>query len=217
MHFRYLVRRALSLILPLLVGWALIQNLPRWLALLTAAIIAAILSLAGALLLRSCPLGQITWRNRLAGWLLPWGYTLGGGQLGGIALASAAVWTLLAAGAIFATTVPPAAATPAGQGAPAAPISAWWLLLAWIVDGGGVLYLLGIALKNSLRGSGGGATVRKLLLILVGMLVASLALQLSGYPGLAVLIAGGPPLVIGGFYGLFVLAMLTFGRNARWN
>lgn len=220
MYYLYLLRRALSVILPLLVGWALIQSLPCWLALLTAALLAAALSLAGALLLHNCAVGQITWRNRLAGWLLPWGYTLGRGQLKGIALVSGTVWTLLAAGAIFATMVTPSTATVAVQGAPPAatvPMSAWWLLLAWIVDGGCVLYLLGLTLKNSLRGSSSGATVRKLLFALGAMLVSSLALQLGGYTGLAVLIAGGPPLVIGGFYGLFVLAMLTFGRNARWN
>jgi hypothetical protein len=33
----------------------------------------------------------------------------------------------------------------------------------------------------------------------------------------ALLIAGGPPLFIGVGYGLFVLVLLTAGKNARWN
>jgi hypothetical protein len=34
---------------------------------------------------------------------------------------------------------------------------------------------------------------------------------------LALAIAGGPPLFVVGGYGLFLVVMLTVGRNARWN
>jgi hypothetical protein len=217
MYYLYLLRRVLCVVLPMLVGWALVQRLQVGMALLTAALIGATLSITGALLLRGSAVGKVTWRNYTAGWLLPWGYTLGRGQLKGIALVSGSLWTLLAAGAIYVSTTATAADSSAAPGAPAASISAWWLLLAWVVDGGCLLYLLGQSLKNSLRGSSAGIRLRKLLLALVAMLVGSLVLQLFGYTGLAVLVAGGPPLVLGGTYGLFLLMLLCLGRNAHWN
>jgi hypothetical protein len=61
-------------------------------------------------LLKSAPLGQVTWRNYPAGYLLPWGYILGRGQLPGIVATSWAIGTLIAIAVCILTTAP--AATP---------------------------------------------------------------------------------------------------------
>jgi hypothetical protein len=91
------------------------------------------------------------------------------------------------------------------------------LVLAWAVDAAALLYVAGVMLAN--RGSRPGALL-VVAGILAGMIAASLLLWRAGNPAatkLALIIAGGPPLVIGVGYGLFVLLMVTVGRNARWN
>jgi len=196
-------------VLPLMAAWAC-----------TTAVGAAC-AVTGALVLRSAKTNQITWRNRVAGLLLPWGYVLGRGQLPGIVLSCTVIWSALAAGVLLSFYVPavpsPAPASPLpGQPAPAG-FAGPWLLLAWIVDGACLCYLLAMLRKYFAMGSQVTRTQLKLVLVLVVMLVGSVVLHLAGHGGLGLLVAGGPVAVIGGGYGLFLAVILLFGRNVRWN
>jgi hypothetical protein len=53
--------------------------------------------------------------------------------------------------------------------------------------------------------------------VLAALVAASVALQLFGFTGWAVLVAGGPTALAGLGYGLFLAVLLIFGRNSRWN
>ncbi|MBL8738657.1 MAG: hypothetical protein JNL12_19670 [Planctomycetes bacterium] len=210
-------------VLPVAVVVALATGLARLMPLLAAwastTAIGAAFAGTGALLLRSAQVGTVTWRNRVAGFLLPWGYVLGRGKLPGIVLACTAIWSALAA-AVLLSLAEPAPVAPTVP-APAAPVanasSVPWLLLAWIVTGVCLCYLLGLLTKHFEPRSQATRTVLKLVLVLVLMIAGSVVLHLTGNSGLALLVAGGPPLLIGGGYGLFLVFILLMGRNARWN
>lgn len=204
---------------PALLGHFLVGRMGPWTALAVAALVACATTTTGALLLRTTAVGRITWKNHMGGWLLPWGYTIARGRLFVIALVSCLVFVSLAGAGILAGTLGQAptnapAAAPATASVPTG--TPWLLVLAWIVDGTCLMYLLG-TLAGSTPGSSSGRTLRKLVLTLVAMLVGSTALALFGHHGLATAVAGGPPLVLGTAYGLFVLVLLLAGRGARWN
>lgn len=196
-------------VMPLTAAWAC-----------TAAVGAAC-AVTGALVLRSAQVGQISWRNRVAGLLLPWGYVLGRGKLLGIVIACTAIWSALAAAVLLSLVAPEAmpnagaAPVPTGPAATGAPGP--WLLLAWIVDGACLCYLLGTLTKYFAPHAQVTRTQLKLVLVLVVMIAGSVVLHLTGHGGLALLVAGGPVAVIGGGYGLFLAVILLFGRNVRWN
>ncbi len=203
----HLLLRPLPLLLPIASSWWLARTLGPWQAVLASAVLAAALVAVGVLLLRSTRVGELTWRNRTAGLLLPWGYRFGG-QLPTIAGTSWLVWTLLAAATALSTHSvgrDPVTATTA----PATGGLSVLLLLAWIANGGLLLYTLGHR--------GGSRSLRKFQTLLALMLAASIALQCAGYTGFATLLAGGPPLALGLVYGGYVGLLLIVGRNARWN
>lgn len=203
----FLVARGLAATMPLLLAWAV------------ATAIGAVLAVLGALLLRSSVVGQITWRNRVAGLLLPWGDVLGRGKLPGIVLACTAIWSALAAAVLLSLAEPaavmPTTPSPTAPGASASSVP--WLLLAWIVDGACLCYLLGTLTKYFAPHAQVTRAQLKLVLVLVVMIVGSVVLQQTGNGGLALLVAGGPTLLVGGGYGLFVVFIVLMGRNARWN
>lgn len=216
----YYLRQAFLIAVPLATGYWLLEVLSPWLAVATAAAIALGTSSLGALLLRTTTVGTITWRNYLAGWLLPWGYYLGRGQLRGIAAVCATIWTLLASSAILAraTSALPVGTLPAtATTTPATTTMPWLLVLAWVVCGAALLYLLKTVLTAFGPGTRAGMSLWRIIAVLAALIASSVALHVSGHTGLATLVAGGPPLVVGGFCGLWMLAMVVFGRNARWN
>lgn len=216
----YYLRQLFLIAVPVATGYWLLEVLSPWLAVAAAAAIALGTCGLGALLLRSTALGTITWRNHVGGWLLPWGYTLGRGQLPGITAVCATIWTLLATCSILAraTSVAPVATQPGTAATIAATASMPWLLVfAWVVDGTALLYLLKTVLTAFGPGTRASLSLWRLVSVLTGLLVGSVVLHLLGHSSLATLVAGGPPLLVGGFYGLWIVAMLTFGRNARWN
>ncbi len=219
---KYLVhylRLAIVIALPVAIGRLLLDSMSPWAAVGVAAAIAVASSALGALLLKTATVGRITWRNYVGGWLLPWGYMLGRGRLAGIAAVSAAVWTLLAASAILAT----ASATGAAPPGPVATVPAaaattpWLLVLAWIVNGGALLYVVSLLSKNYSPTSSAARPLRRAIGVLTVLLVASIVMHACGYTTLATWVAGGPLLVLGTFYGLWIALLLILGRNARWN
>lgn len=201
------IATGLARVLPLLAAWA------------TTTAIGGALAVTGALLLRSAQVGQIGWRNRVAGLLLPWGYVLGRGKLPGIVISCTAIWSALAAAVLLSFVDPGVAAPAVPAPAPAAAggASGPWLLLAWIVDGACLCYLLGMLTKYFAPHAQVTRTQLKLVLVLVVMIAGSVVLHLAGHAGLALLVGGGPVLLIGGGYGLFLGVILLFGRNVRWN
>lgn len=159
--------------------------------------VAALASLVGAALLRTSAIGQVSWRNVAAGWLLGWGFVFGGGSLPKIATHSGACLTLM--GAIGALA------------SPHVPLAAAWALDAAVL----------LSLARPFRAQSGSPSARrrllKPLLIVLGLAVAGGVLLLGGRPQAAALVAGGPLVVIGAVYGAWLLVMITVGRNSRWN
>lgn len=164
----------------------------------------------GAVLLRLSPVGRVGWQNRVAAYLVPWGWRLGRGVLWPIPAASWAVW--LAIGA--ATLVLRPAAEELDATATAVRIL---LFVAWVADGAGILFVLGTLRQHYPSGSSGGRALWKVAGVLVVLIVGSVGLYLGGLPVLALVVAGGPPALVAGGYGLFLAVVLVAGRNARWN
>jgi len=53
-------------------AYGLAAEFGPWPAVLTCAAVAAVACAIGAILLRTSTIGQVTWRNSLAGYLIPW-------------------------------------------------------------------------------------------------------------------------------------------------
>ena len=183
----------------------MIPSPPTRPVLLYWAIITLIACILGALAIASQPLGQATLLGRLGSVVVRWGFRASQGSLVWSTLISWLIWLVI--GGLLLTMV-------RARG------DLWYrlLLLAWAVDFGALCYVLGVWLSN--RGSG-GLTLVAIAGVLVALLGASSALWWGiGSPAArraAVIVAGGPPLAIGAGYGLFLLIVLTVGRNARWN
>lgn len=138
----------------------------------------------GAWLLRQAPVGSVTWRNRLAAWLMPWGHVLGGPTLFAIACSSFVAWSLLSlAGAI-------------GWSEP-------WLLTAWILDGI-VLRMLAPTWWRTRGDRSQVHTAGRLLALVAVLALGGLGCHLLGHPLLGAAIAGGPVAVAGTLFGLWV-------------
>jgi hypothetical protein len=169
--------------------------------------IAVIACGVGTVLLRTSPVGRVTWRNRAAGYLIPWGWRLNRGRLWPVAVVSWVGW--MAVGAAVFVLRPGSANEDSGVGLRVA------LFAAWVVDAAALLFVLG-----TIRQATPGSRVRSLwklaaVIALVGG--ASIGLYLGGRSTAALVVGGGPPLAAGGCTGLVVLVFMTVGRNTRWN
>jgi hypothetical protein len=216
----FIFRRGL-LAVAAVVCWVLTPRLGFWMTLGLWTLVSGVVCLASALVLRSAGVGQMGWKNYQAGFFLQFGYAIGKGMLPGITLVSWLVWTLIGlAAALAASRNLIAPSTPDLPGPPAAAagvLGSILLMLAWVIDGGIILYTVGVIAKNfQLR-----SQQAKHLLAIIGILLAVMGISLfawrRGYTYTAALIAGGPPLALGVFFGLYVLIILTAGKNARWN
>lgn len=213
--------RLLPVAVVVAVTLAMRAALSPWLAWLATVGVGALLAALGALVLRTTKVGELTWKNRLAGHLLPWGYHIGGGSLPGLVLGCVVVWAALAAAVLLAyapAAAPgqPAAAAPNPTAAASAGTSPW-LVLAWVLAGAFSLWLFGQLRKFYQPGSSVTRSQGRLLLMVAALLVGSVALHQLGHSGVALLVVGGPILVVGGGYALFLGVILVFGRNMRWN
>ncbi len=190
--------------------WWLVSQFESLLVGAVLAALALVACIAGVVLLRTSEVGRVTWKNRVAGWLIPWGWRINSGKLWPAAVVSWVVWMLVWA----AVTV----LTPPGV----EPLSAWdvatriLLGVAWMIDGLALGYLIGTLRQHFSTGSGGWS-LRVITALLTTMIAVSVALHLFGLTTAGFLVAGGPPLLVGGGYGLFLAALLLFGRNSRWN
>lgn len=188
-------------------GYGLAEAFGLARAMLVCAGGAAVACGLGAMLLRTSRVGAVTWRNHAAGCLVPWGWRLSRGRLWAAAAVSWAAWT--AAGA---------AAVALRPGAAAGPPAGWvrlGLFAAWAADAAALVYVLGTIRQATPGGRVG--TLWKAVAALAALLGASLGLFFGGRAAAALVVGGGPPLAVGGGTGLFLLAVLAHGRNARWN
>jgi hypothetical protein len=207
---RYVQQLALLALAALACWWLVTQFGP----LLSGAMWAAFALLAcglGVLLLRTSEVGRVTWKNRLAAYLVPWGVRIGGGQLWPIPVVSWLTWMAVWA-AVAVLTPPPVDEQPTGwEVATRVALGA-----AWAIEALALGYVVGTLRQNFPTGSG-GRSLRVIAAIIAGLIVASVALHLFGLTLAGLLVAGGPPALIGGGYGLFMAVLLVFGRNTRWN
>lgn len=200
----------------------LLKRLGPWPALGAWAAIIALCCAASALLLRTTGVGEISWKNRVAGIFLSWGSFVGRGGLMSIATASWAAWVLVAVGMIL--VMAPGAigmSVNSGPTAGAANAAFHWryvLFAAWAVNVSAILYLLKTWVRN-FSGSGGssGKSLWSLMGILLLLLAASIGLHLNGHTRTAAIVAGGPLAVVGLAYGAFFAVLFTFGRKGSWH
>jgi len=203
--------------------WGLARWLGPWLgfAVWTGAI--GLACVGAAIAVKGARPGEITWRNRLAGYLITWAMGLTRGQLGRMVVVSWAAWVAIGlAVTMLVVRDAPAASAPTSATVSAAPAGASTVALvllfaAWVIDGMALIYIFGVLATNFRPGSSAGRSMLKLMATLLAMLGGSVALWLNGRPGWAAAVAGGPVLLLGLAYGLFIALMLTAGRNARWN
>ena len=178
-------------------GGAAFQRFGFATALLGVVAASCVLAGLGALVLSRAKVGEVTWRNRLAGWLLPYGALFGAYTLGGLALTSGGMLATLAAIGV-------AARGDSLLGA------------AWGLDVLAFVSLATAALQHG-PGSSGRRSLLVPLTVLLGLAAASVVCAAAGRPSLAAAVAAGPLLALGALYGVFVLLIVTVGRNARWN
>lgn len=216
-----LLSKVLKIVIVLAAVWGcawMAGKLGPWKALGVWAAIFTVLCTVIPLALARQSAGKITVMNFLMGYILQWGYRIGQGKLIRIAMISWGIWMLLGTAAVLATRVH-ANAFATGLGADAQNRGATimvLLTLAWIIDGAALCYLLGIVLAGRRLASLG--PVLAVLLLMIGV---SMGLVIYNHTAttakIALLVAGGPILLLGLLYGLFVINILVAGRTTRWN
>jgi hypothetical protein len=206
------------------ITWLLAARLGPWFGLAAWAIVMGVLCTTIAYILRHGPVGMITWRNRLAGYVIPWGYRLGRGKLApitiiawsiwvGIGVATILVFRLNAPGANVAATGASAAASDSGRH----PVLGAILLATWIFYGAMIVRQLGYIFYQFRTYSSGRRTMIQVTVIMVAIIATTGGLWLAGRHASAVWLAAAPLLIIGAGFGVVILAFLIFGRNMRWN
>ncbi len=167
---------------------------------------------AGAVLLRSVPIEQVTWRNHLAGWLLPWAGLFVGRHLWPMVVGSWVGWVLLGGAAISVARLSTAVADGLGGFG-----WVWLLVVGWVGNIEATTRIGRTALLTFGHGSSSRRSLVKLMLGLVAVTITSVVLVMIGRPWTAVALAWGPALIVGSGLGIWMGAGLIFGRNARWN
>lgn len=199
------IKRAVLVTVAAAAAYWLAAEYGLWPAMLAWAIAAAVACGTGAVLLRTSGIGRVTWRNRLAGYLIPWAWRLNRGRLWPLPVVSWVVWMAIGGGAVLLR--PTASEGPSLVGVA--------LFAAWVIDAAGLMYLLG-TIGQATPGSRVGS-LWKLVAVIAVLIGASVGLHLGGRTMAALVVGGGPPLAVGAGIGLVVLLLVTVGRNARWN
>jgi hypothetical protein len=173
----------------------------------------ALVCLCAAVLLRSAPVGAITWRNWLAGYILPWGYDIDGGRLSTIVVASWGLWSYFGASTILLTglewpTEPP-------RETPSA--SATTILAGAINANGLVAFLCLTRMRRPYSSATYERMLWKIIVILVLVSGAGAWLHHQGQPWLGAGLAAAPLGLCLSIVGLYMATVLMVGRHARWN
>jgi hypothetical protein len=184
-------------------------------AMLCMCTIALGLCAATAMMLHRATPGRVSVANRIAPIILPIGIHLGRGKLWPMVAWSTAGWAMIAlAGALcgkfgFAFASSPATRGNAGEFFRAA------FIIGVILDALGLGYLLNLWAKIRARGSSNLKAIFPLFLILLCAIGSGFIFSWKGWPTMAAMIACAPPVLVGGFYGLFMQMVLIF--KPRWN
>lgn len=207
-----LFHQALRVGLAVAVCALLTANFGVLVAVVVWAVVSFVACVVGAVLLRTSEVGRVTWKNHAASYLIPWGVRVSRGKLWPIPVVSWAVWMTIGGG-VFALT--PGLGS---DGLTSGEVVLRVLLgLSWAVAGYAFGYVLVVLSRGVSSGSSGSRMLTPFCVIIAGLLVLSVVLHLCGFTLLALMATGGPVLLVGGGYGLFVLVLLIFGRNSRWN
>jgi hypothetical protein len=168
-----------------------------------------------AILLRRVPVGKVTLVNYAAPVFLPFGYFIGKGKLVPIVIASWVVWSIIGAVSAIAGArgYDPRVVTNDGQRHVTASLGL--LIISWLIEGFAILYLSRTIAKYHAIRSPGARTVFLLIGILAAIIAISAVLLSQGWAGFALLVAGGPIVLAGGAYGLFIAMLLI--TKPRWN
>lgn len=203
----YVIRAALA-IGAIVAGFMLTHRFGPVIGMAIAAGAAAAASLVAALLLRWSPVGRVTWLNHLAGFFMPWGARFGLGALWQFAVGSGVIWGLLA---LIGTML---ALAPAGT----PDVCVWLLGAAWLVDGIGMAFVAGsiVQTRESLA-SRANRSMLAIVAVLLGVFAISSAALYLGTPVMAIVFAAAPIVLLGVPFGLFVIFIVTQGKNMRWH
>ncbi|MFT3785798.1 MAG: hypothetical protein QM770_06475 [Tepidisphaeraceae bacterium] len=197
------------------IGFYLSQRYAPSVAVAVSSGIALVAVLIGCVLLKTSTISKITWKNQVAGFLMPWGWKFSNGQLPRAAVACTIIWTILAGvGVLLQHSI--TGRFPAAAGA-APPWTTYVLFAFWLIDGAAFVYTLGQWVRNFGLASHGGRSLLKVILFITLLLVLSAVCYFTGHPYLALLIAGGPPSALGAFFGGFVMLFVLGGKKMRWN
>src|SRR5262245_59894565 len=176
MHLTSILIRVVRIALPVSIGYGLGRALPGGAAWAAAAGLAVGLPVLGALLLRFTQPDVVTWRNYIGGWLMPFGYALGGGKLPRIVVVCAILWFGLAAAGLLAARSGPTVGAPGAEPTPTVMLA---LVGGWIVDGLVFVYLLGFLSKLRVS-SQSGRNLLKITFVVAALLIGSLVLHWRG-------------------------------------
>jgi hypothetical protein len=168
-----------------------------------------------AVLFRRTPMGRVTLINYVAAIFLPFGYFIGKGKLAPIVITSWIAWTIVGAASALAAArgYDPRVVSADGQRHVTA--SLVLLIVAWIVDGEAILYLSRTVAKRLNVRSAAARKLFRMMAVLAVLIAASAILWSHGLNALALLVAGGPPLFVGGLYGAYFAFVLI--AKPRWN
>lgn len=210
----------------------LVRWVPGWAAILIWTAFTAAACFGVSALLMKAQTGEVTWRNRLAGFTLAWASLVGGGRLWPITTLSWAVWTAIGVAAVlisgglgihFGSDAAPAAVVASTQ--PAA--GTFWttvvrglLFVTWFVYGGFMIYAASTLAANFTVGSTSGRSLLKVIAIAAALLAGSIVLYSTGRPEMALVVTGTPIAIVAAFFGLFagtIVVLGLLGKPIRWN
>lgn len=194
-----------------------------------SAIVTATTLEAGSLL-RRVQTGSVTWKNRLAGLLLPWTFLVGGGQLSSLLIKNAIAGLVFAALMVICDrAIVPSTSSPTGQAGNFQHPSWIEAALGWMTAACWIALIVGWVwiLRSYSRGHAG---IRGILSAPRGVLVAilippaavaaSAGLLAGGWRGAALTVAALPLLVVAFpvvLMAIVVAAHALTGKPMRWN
>jgi hypothetical protein len=191
--------------------------------------VVALVAIAG-IALKGSTVGSITWRNRLAGWLLPWTQWVGGGQLRSLLIKNATVsilfgWLMIWCdhNGLFHELVGWKASDHSRRFSWIQLVGLWTTVGCWLILSLAWLLLMRSWAKNQLNVlsvllKGGGNWIP--FLLPPASVGASIALRYAEFPALALAVVAIPLLITTGPVLLMMAVFLWHhlrGKPIRWN
>lgn len=213
-----------------LLAIGLTRGLGIWIGSLVYAVMVLVMVIVAGELLRNSQVNRITWRNRIAGWFLPWSMLVGGGSLNALRIKNAVASVVFGWLAVLGDHWLWPSVRASADAATGPSVETWfaffWGLatgLGWIIMTAGWLVLLKSYLKGRTEPVSALITNRnqRLPMILPPIAVGtSIALRCAGFSGLAFCVVWIPLLLVFMPVLLMLLVILTYsirGKPIRWN